>query len=244
MERYFKKHPGGSAALIGTIVLTASQLFARDAENRLADASRALKDCFGERDEKLQKLFSANPGKGTKPLLFHAAKQFVEAKAPTYASADGDVSMWARQLVHKFFSDREAAMPTRKAAPGGAAAGGAAAGSAAVGAAAPAPAQPKRSLWSNFLTRRIIQFCCHVFKSDGSHDHWVTAEALAAAVTSKLELPDAISAKTSEVWLRKEKEVRNGQGFCRASIDVHLFEVFRRPITPNALGSLVRLSPS
>ena len=42
---------------------------------------------------------------------------------------------------------------------------------------------------------------------DGKHDGWVTAVALASDVTSRLALDEAISDKTAEDWLRKEKDV-------------------------------------
>ena len=42
---------------------------------------------------------------------------------------------------------------------------------------------------------------------DGKHDGWVTTVALASDVTSRLPLDEAISDKTAEDWLRKEKDV-------------------------------------
>jgi hypothetical protein len=190
-----KDHPGGAAALIGTVILSASQLFAEECERRRMKAAKALKDAFSAKDDDLRSLFSAKPRRGVKGQLYETACYFIEQKAPAYEVAHGDVDDWARDLVSTFMTARSGALPPAPAADAQAPAS-----------AASPPQEQKRSLWPRFLTRRVIQYLCHKWSAGGKHDGWVTAVSLAADITSRLELPSPVSPSTAEVWIRKEKE--------------------------------------
>lgn len=162
-----------------------------------------LRTEFHRRNERL---FSSIVRRGPKDHLEHVANYLIEERSPKYSpESDGDVDTWARGIVDDFFAARKSVEP--EPAPSGAAASA-------------APEKKKCKLWSNFLTRRIIQYLCHSWaEGDGAHAAWVDADDLRYRVRDKLELDYVPALNTARDWLRKEMEVR--RRFCPRTAIFH-----------------------
>lgn len=69
-----------------------------------------------------------------------------------------------------------------------------------------------RYLWSNPLTRRIIQACMHRFSAEGAHIDFYKTKEIQARVKQHLMLSEDVPYQTAHVWRTKEMEVSAQRG--------------------------------
>ena len=133
LHKFFAKAPAfkasdpttlGSAALIGTLILSAAQAAEAAIRDRHADAVTALKSAFGEVDDDLKNLFGPSPRRGNKGFLFESASEFIRSKSSEFSADDGDVRVWATACVDRFMEARNGGRdaveaPAPEAAPDG-----------------------------------------------------------------------------------------------------------------------------